>query len=55
MQTKLDRLDERTRRTVESALDALDDGFLVELMKLRDGTIKAKTVRKKEIVIPTVQ
>lgn len=37
-------------RAIERALDA---GYTVELMKLRDGTIKARTVRKKEISIPT--
>ena len=37
-------------QTINKALDA---GFLVELMKLRDGTIKAKTVKKKEISLPT--
>ena len=36
--------------TINKALDA---GYLVELMKLRDGTIKAKTVKKKEISLPT--
>ena len=30
----------------------LNDGYLVELMRLRDGTIQARSVRKKEILIP---
>lgn len=34
---------------------ALDRGYLVELMKLRDGTIKARTVKKKEIQLPAAQ
>ena len=34
--------------------EALNAGYLVEIMKLRDGTIKAKTVKKKEILLPTV-
>ncbi len=34
---------------------ALDDGYLVEIIKLRDGTVKAKTVKKKEIQIPTAK
>lgn len=28
----------------------LNDGYLVELMRLRDGTIIARSVKKKEIV-----
>lgn len=33
----------------------LDKGYLVELSKLRDGSIKAKTVKKKEILLPTAR
>lgn len=33
----------------------LDKGYLVELSKLRDGSLKAKTVMKKEIQLPTVR
>lgn len=43
-------IDERMNREIEKALDA---GYLVELIKLRDGTLKVRTVRKKEIKIPT--
>lgn len=46
------KIDEKTKTEIEKALDA---GFLVELMKLRDGTLKAKTVKKKEIPIPTAR
>lgn len=45
-------IDEKRQPDMEKALDA---GFLVELMKLRDGTLKAKTVKKKEIPIPTAR
>lgn len=31
----------------------LDEGYLVEIMKLRDGSIVARTVKKKEISLPT--
>lgn len=43
-------IDERMNREIEKALDA---GYLVELIKLRDGTLKVRTVRKKEIKLPT--
>lgn len=46
------KIDERTKKEIEAALDA---GYLVELMLLRDGTLKARTVRKKEIPIPTAR
>ena len=38
---------------IQAILRALDAGFLVELEKLPDGTIKARTVTKKSITIPT--
>lgn len=31
----------------------LDEGYLVEMKKLRDGTIIVRTVKKKEISLPT--
>ena len=37
-------------REIEKKLDA---GYLVELIKLRDGSIVARTVKKKEISLPT--
>lgn len=43
-----------TQDSINAINEALNAGYLVELMKLRDGTIKAKTVKKKEIVLPTV-
>lgn len=45
MNVKIDEIKEQIEK-------ALDDGFLVELIKLRDGTIKARTVKKKEIQKP---
>ncbi len=36
-------------KLIRAILSALADGYLVELMQMRDGTIKAKTVKKKEI------
>lgn len=33
----------------------LDKGYLVELSKLRDGSLKAKTVMKKEIQLPAAR
>lgn len=45
-------IDGKAQLDIEKALEA---GFLVELIKLRDGTLKAKTVKKKEIKIPTAQ
>lgn len=33
----------------------LDDGYTVELLKLRDGTIVARSVKKKEIAIPATR
>lgn len=33
----------------------LDDGYLVELMKRRDGTIVVRSVKKKEITIPATR
>lgn len=43
-----------TQENINAINEALNAGYLVELMRLRDGTIKAKTVKKKEIVLPTV-
>ena len=37
----------------QAILRALADGYLVELEQLPDGTIKARTVVKKKISIPT--
>lgn len=34
---------------------ALDKAPIVEIMKLRDGSIKARTVMKKEIQLPTAR
>lgn len=33
----------------------LDDGYTVELLKLRDGTIVARSVKKKEIRAPAAK
>ena len=33
----------------------LDKGRVVEIMKLRNGSVKARTVMKKEIQLPTVR
>lgn len=44
---------ELTPETVRMIEKKLDEGYLVELMKRRDGTIVARTVKKKEIAIPT--
>lgn len=43
-------IDEKTLAAIERELTA---GHVVELFKLRDGTLKIRTVRKKEISIPT--
>ena len=44
------RLDPAMVAGIEQALEA---GYLVEIIRLRDGTIKARTVKKKEIKAPT--
>lgn len=44
------RLDPAMVAGIEEALEA---GYLVEIIRLRDGTIKARTVKKKEIKAPT--
>ena len=46
---------ELTPETVRMIEKKLDEGYLVELMKRRDGTIVARTVKKKEISIPTAE
>ena len=45
-------IDGKRQPDMEKALEA---GFLIEIMKLRDGMLKAKTVKKKEIPIPTAR
>lgn len=40
------RLDEGLIAAIEKRLN---EGYLVEIMKLRDGTIKARSIKKKEI------
>jgi hypothetical protein len=50
---KLNRLTPEYSREIEKKLD---EGYLVELMKRReDGTIVARTVKKKEISLPTAR
>lgn len=44
------KIDDTLKEQIEKSLD---NGYLVELMKMRDGTLKARTVKKKEITIPT--
>lgn len=54
------KLDDKTKQelTVDDlpAINrALSKAPVVEIMKLRDGSIKARTVMKKEIQLPTVR
>lgn len=46
------KIDTHTKEAIERALD---EGYLVEIIKLRDGTIKARTVKKKEIQTPIAE
>lgn len=41
-------IDDKTKKVIE---EALKDGFVVELFKKPDGSIKARTVRRKDIKI----
>lgn len=43
-------INDSTLAAIERELSA---GHVVELYRLRDGTLKVRTVRKKEISIPT--
>lgn len=43
------KINDSIKKEIEKALD---DGYLVELIKMRDGTLKARTVKKKEITYP---